>query len=163
MRNEKVTVSGALILNWYSLAALMVWCGCMTWLTGRIESLVWTLVIYLALVVVSAVVTLVVYALIFVDHITLSPDGIVEKNRFRTKTTSWNQIIQTGFMTDRHPRVLVLVKTGGSKRKEQDSNLFFYLRNTGRIIALPDESGVAETVSRFCGKPDFDLSVDNAE
>lgn len=163
MNNEKVTVSGALILNWYNLAALLVWCGCMTWLTGRIESLVWTLVIYLALVVVSAVVTLAAYALIFVDHVTLSPEGIVEKNRFRTKTTSWDQIIQAGFMTDQHPKVLVLVKSGGSKRRDRDSNLFFYLRNTGRIIGLPDEPGVAGMVSHCYGAVDFDLTTDDAE
>ena len=160
MSNEKVTVSGTLILNGYNLPALMVWCMCMCFLVGNIESLVWTLVIYLALVVVSAVVSLLVYALVFMDHVTMSPEGIVEKNRFRTKTTSWDQIIQVGFMTDQHPKVLILVKSGGKKRKDPDSNLLFYLRNTGKLIAIPDEPGVAEMVDRCYGTVDFDLSVD---
>ena len=159
MNSEKVTVSSAMIISWYNLPVLMGWCCCVSLLTSKVESLLWSLILYFILVVISAVVSLLAYALVFMDHVTLSPEGIVEKNRLRTKTTSWDQIIQTGFMTDQDPQILILVKSGGSKRKEQDSNLFFYLRNTGKIIAIPNEPGATDMVGACYGPVDFDLTT----
>lgn len=158
MNNEKITVSSVLTMNWYSLAAIVAVCGCISTLMNRIESLLWSLVLYLVLIVIAAVITLILYSRIFMDQVTLSADGIVQKNRLRTKTTTWDQITQAGLMYDKSPKVLVLLRSNGSKRKEHDSNLFFYLRNTGKLIAIPDEPGVAELVNRCYGPVDFDLS-----
>lgn len=161
MDNEKVTVPGVLIISWYNLPLLVVWGICIGNITGLVESLLWTLVLYFLLVVVSAVVALVVYGKLFMSQVTMSADGIVEENRFRTKITAWDQIIQVGFMSDKNPKMLVMVKKSGSLRKERDVNLLFYLRNTGKIIAIPNEPGVAEKVQRCYGAVDFDLTADN--
>lgn len=163
MNNEKITVSSVLTMNWYSLTAIFAVCYCISALMNRVETLLWSLVLYLVMVVIAAVISLLVYAHIFMDQVTLSADGIVQKNRLRTKTTAWDQIIQAGFMSDKSPKVLVLLSNNGSKRKDNDSNLFFYLRNTGKLIAIPDESGAADLVSRCYGPLDFDLSNNGEE
>ena len=160
MNEEKMTVSGALMLNWYSLLSTAAICCCISALTSWIQTLLWSLAAYFVLIVVFAFIALFVYSRIFMDRITLSADGIVETNRLRTRTTGWNEILQAGFMSDNNPGIIVLVRNNGSKRKAQDSNLFFHLRNTGKLIAIPGEPGVEELVRRNYGPVDFDLRED---
>lgn len=151
MNNEKITVSGALTVNWYSVLAIFTMCYCISSLMSRVENLLWSLGLYFGLVVAAALITLFVYSRIFMDQVTLGADGIVQKNRLRTRTTAWDQIVQAGLMTDKDPGILVLVRSNGTKRKKNDSNTFFYLRNTGKLVAVPAEPGVAEMVNHHYG------------
>lgn len=93
---------------------------------------------------------------LFGKQVIVADNGVETTGRIGAKTTPWNEIIQVGVMHRDWFDVLVLVKKGGRIMKEKTWSEWFALRNTGKLIFLPDDEANREIVLRHYGPLDFD-------
>lgn len=154
---KKVQVPSAMFTEPWLLLAALVGVILASRLVDGIESLLLSIVAYVGLLIVFAFCYVLLFAFVFGGQVSFTDEGITQKTIFRQKFTSWSEIIQIGYTDDQNPRVIIILRKGGRKYRETDKD-YPYLRNTGRIIVVPEEEGVLEIITRHYGPLDFDMT-----
>ena len=93
-------------------------------------------------------------------EVTLSESGIDVKRLWIRRHYAWDELIQAGILQKQHRygfyNALLLLKTGGSRRRYQDKT--FLLRNGSNLIEVPNTEENRQLVRQHYGPLDFDLS-----
>lgn len=87
--------------------------------------------------------------------VVLTDWGVEVRGRIR-RSCAWKNCTQVIAMRYDRERVLVLLKSNGSPMKKGEENFWFFLRNPGKVIFLPDDKFTRAFVRTYYGEPDFE-------
>lgn len=96
-----------------------------------------------------------IYRVLLNGDIVLTDRGVEIQSRIR-RSCAWKNCAQVIAMRYDNERILVLLKSGGSPMKLGDKEFWFFLRNPGKVIFLPDDKFTRSFVETYYGKLDFD-------
>lgn len=117
---------------------------------------------FLAAVVCIAITVLLLTSLdrfCFDGDIILTADGVETTCRVGKRKLAWKAFCQIGAMREDGTDILVLVRLGGKPMGEKTLPLWFFLRNIGKVIYLPDDQFTRAYVAKYYGPLDFDRNA----
>ena len=106
-------------------------------------------------VVVVTIVMVLLYRHFLAGDIILTEQGIREERRWKPAQTPWADVIQAAAIETQSTRVLVLLRSGGIPMRNEVGNFWFFLRNPGKVIFLPDDKFTRAFVETYYGELEY--------